>query len=173
VPKKAEIEVELPLVKTAFAKLGTLWPECIHFRELLAYSMAELGRSDAAQKAEDADDLAVALMHAHDSGYVEFRLRRTPLVGQSGERPKASPLAQLQLTYGDRVTTMLHQNVKIQDPLGQELIRLMDGTRDRAELKAGLEQFIHAAESAARNVVSKDKLEEKLSHLARLGLVIG
>ena len=36
-PKKSEIETDRPLIKDAVEQLGALWPECIHFRDLLAH----------------------------------------------------------------------------------------------------------------------------------------
>ena len=183
-PKKAEIETDRPLVKVAFAKLGALWPQCIHFRELLAHAMAELGRSGAEATAEDTENLAAALVQAHEAGFIEFRMHRPPFITEPGERPRASALAQLQLSYGDRVTTMLHQVAHMQDPLGRELLRLMDGTRDRAALKAGLDKVISNSETptrrpgelrddeAAAEAVSLEKLEENIGSLARLGLVV-
>ena len=90
-PKKAEIETDRPLVKTAFAKLGARWPECLHFRELLAHSMAELGRSGAEETAEDTANLAAALLQAHEAGFVEFRMHKARFVTEPGDRPRASP----------------------------------------------------------------------------------
>ena len=184
-PKKAEIETDRPLVKVAFAKLGALWPQCIHFRELLEHSMAELGRSGAEETAEDTENLAAALVQAHEAGFVEFRMHRAPFITEPGERPRASALARLQLSYGDRVTTMLHHVAHMQDPIGRELLRLMDGTRDRAALKAGLEAVISNSEPQTRSSgelrcnetaaeeVSLGKLDENIRSLARLGLVVG
>ena len=172
-PKKAEIETDRPLVKVAFAKLGALWPQCLHFRELLAHSMAELGRSGAEATAEDSENLAAALVQAHEAGFIEFRMHKPPFVSEPGERPRASALAQLQLSLGDRVTTMLHLVVRMQDPLGRELLRLMDGTRDRAALKAGLDKVMQGDTQAASEAVSLDKLDENVRSLAHMGLVVG
>ncbi|MEO6738896.1 MAG: class I SAM-dependent methyltransferase [Chthoniobacteraceae bacterium] len=172
-PQKAEIETDRPLVKTAFAKLGALWPKCIHFRELLAHSRAELGRSGANEAAEDAENLAVAMTQAHGALFIEFRTHQPQFVTEPGEKPRASALARLQLASGDRLTTMLHQIVRIQDPLGRELLRLMDGTRDRSTLKAELGLLASASESrTAAEKVSLEELDENIRHLARLGLLL-
>ena len=171
-PKNAEVESDHPLVKTAFAKLGARWPACLHFRELLAHAMAELGRSGAEETARDTANLAAALVQAHEVGFIEFRMHPAPFVTEPGERPRASALAQLQLSHGDRVTTMLHRVAHIQDPLGRELLRLMDGTRDRAALKAGLDKVIQGDGPTAAEGVSFEKLDENVRSLARLALVV-
>lgn len=167
-PKNAEIETDHPLVKTAFAKLGALWPECVHFRELLAHAMAETGRAGAVETEQDSLQLAAALVQAHGAGFIEFRMHRAPFNTEPGEKPRASALARLQLALGDRVTTILHHVVRIEDALGRELLRLMDGTRDRATLTADL-QSLPAAGGIA---VTAEALDENLRRLARLALVV-
>ena len=170
-PKNAEIETDHPLVKTAFAKLSALWPECVHFRELLAHAMAELGHAGAEETARDTVQLAAALVQAHGAGFIEFRMHRAPFTIEPGEKPRASALARLQLGYGDRVTTMRHRVARIEDDLGRELLRLMDGTRDRAALKVGLDKVSQGGGGNAA-AVSLGKLDERLRSLARLALVL-
>ena len=167
-PKNAEVETDRPLVKLAFAKLGALWPESVPFRELLAHAMAERDRSGAEEMAQDSANLAAALVQAHEAGFIEFRMHKARFTTAPGESPRASALAQIQLGYGDRVTTMLHQVGQILDPLGRELLRLMDGTRDRAALRAGLD----AMNPKSAQPMSIGKLDENVRRLARLALVV-
>ena len=80
------------------------------------------------------------------------------LAGTASERPVASALARLQAAEGMRVTTLLHTSVEVGDELGRRLIRLLDGTRDRAALTAELGR-------------PADELERSLQGLARIGLL--
>ena len=162
-PKKSEIETDRPLIKVAFAKLGALWPECIHFRDLLAHSMAALGPSGAGKTASDTGDLASALVQSHGAGFVEFRMHKARFTTEPGEKPRASALAQLQFAENDRATSLRHTVVEIRDAMGKSLVRLMDGTRDRAALLAGL---------GAQGTVTPEQLDENVRKLARLALVI-
>jgi len=183
-PKKAEVETDHPLVKAAFTKLGSLWPECLPFQELLTHTMTQLDHSGAQETARDRANLAAALLQSHEASFVEFRTHKAPFVTVPGEKPRASALAQLQISLGERVSTMLHQVGQIQDPLGRELLRLMDGTRDRDALKAGLDKVISNLETqtggggepcdtdAAARLVSLGKLDEYVRNLARLALVL-
>ena len=162
-PKKSEIETDRPLIKVAFAKLGALWPECIHFRDLLAHSMAALGPSGAGKTASDTGDLASALVQSHGAGFVEFRMHKARFTTEPGEKPRASALAQLQFAENERATSLRHTVVEIRDAMGKSLVRLMDGTRDRAALLAGL---------GAQGTVTPEQLDENVRKLARLALVI-
>ena len=166
-PKETEIETDHPLVKTAFAKLGALWPDSIHFRDLLSQTTAELGRASE-EIAEDRTRLAAALVQAHEVGFIGFRTHRAPFVIEPGGKPRASALARFQLAFGDRVTTMLHHVGRIEDALGHGLLSLMDGTRDRAALRTDLQNL-----PAANGVeVTAEALDENLRKLARLALVL-
>ena len=168
-PKKAEIETDRPLVKVAFARLGARWPECLHFRDLLAHSMAALGRSGEEEMAGDTADLAAALTQAYGAGFLEFRMHKARFTTEPGERPRASALAQHQLAQGDRATSLRHTVVEIRDTMGKALVQWMDGTRDRAALLAEL----NAATGAdARQAVTPEQLDENLRKLARLALVL-
>ena len=124
-PKNSEIETDRPLVKVAFAKLGALWPECIHFRDLLAHSMTALGRSGAEETTSDTGDLASALVQSHGAGFVEFRMHKARFTTEPGDKPRASALAQLQFAENDRATSLRHTVVEIRDAMGKALVRLM------------------------------------------------
>ncbi len=56
----------------------------------------------------------------------------------AGERPEASPVARWQAARGPELTSLRHEPVRLDDPLGRFLVRLCDGTRDRAALVEAL-----------------------------------
>ena len=161
-PKNARIETDRPLVKVAFAKLGTLWPQCISFRELLADSLPAPGRRSAEEIANDTTDFAGALIQAQAAGFLEFRTHRADFTREPGERPRASALARLLFAQGDQAPSLRHASVEIRDAVGKAFVQLMDGTRDRAAL---------LAELGALQPVTAEQLDENLRRLAHLGLV--
>ena len=56
-----------------------------------------------------------------------------------GARPVASPLALRQAVAGlDRVTSLRHASVRLEDPLAAHLLSLLDGSRDRDDLEAAI-----------------------------------
>jgi hypothetical protein len=84
-----------------------------------------------------------------------------PAVPVAGERPVASALARLELEHGTRVSSLFHRTVALDDDAGaRDLVRLLDGTRDRASL------------IRAFGWTTKE-LEERLTSLAGFGLLIG
>ena len=57
------------------------------------------------------------------------------------DRPTARRLARLQAETDDTVTTLRHQNLKL-NRTARHLVRLLDGTRDQAALLAEVERTI-------------------------------
>jgi methyltransferase-like protein len=162
-PNGSEIETDEPLVKAALTHLGSIWPECITFEELLAHG-ASVG---AALSPDDVDSLAIALIRTYAAGFLQLRAHRPPLTSRPGARPQASTLTRLQLRTGDRVTSLLHTVVLIDDPLGQALVTLLDGTRDRAMLETELA----SVPNPSGQPVTGEALEASLRGLARRALL--
>ena len=57
----------------------------------------------------------------------------------------ASALSRWQSERGPRVSTLRHGVLKVEDPICRELLRLLDGTQDRAELQRRLEPLVAVA----------------------------
>ncbi len=167
--KESEVETDHPLLKAAFVKLGEMWPASLGFGDLLAHALSRAGRAGDLATDEETEELASALLQAHEAGFVEFHTHRARMVAEPGGKPQASALARIQLAGGDRASSLRHELVEVRDPMGRELMRLMDGTRDRAALKTELDGISGAA---GMGPVSPEQLEENLRKLARLGLVV-
>jgi hypothetical protein len=76
--------------------------------------------------------------------HVEFSAWTPRLATRAGERPRASAVARDEITRTTHVTTLRHETLRIDDPLGAALLRLLDGTRDRAML---VEELVTLLES--------------------------
>ena len=107
-----------------------------------------------------AGELAEALVAAFDVGAVAFHAIPSPASDTAGERPRASALARSQARPGTVVTTLLNQLVRVTDEPTAQLLRLLDGTRDRAAI---LEAFPGPLDPAA--------LEGALGKFGELGLL--
>jgi hypothetical protein len=59
--------------------------------------------------------------------------------------------------------------VKLDDAVSPKLLPLLDGTRDRAALRAELAEWLETDDERAR----ADALDMYLSNLARLALLVG
>ena len=92
-------------------------------------------------------------------------------------RPSASPVARWQIERGPMVTSVFHFSVQVEDELGRELLRLLDGTRDRAALVDELFRFLRRKDALAQPdqdpartlETIRAELERNLQKLARLG----
>jgi len=104
----------------AVARLALARPRSLAFDELL-------GATDRAA-------LAAGLWRAFRAGEVELSAAPDRHVHAAGERPEASPVARWQAARGPELTSLSHEPVRLDDPLGRLLIRLCDGTRDRQAL---------------------------------------
>jgi SAM-dependent methyltransferase len=107
----------------AVAQLALARPRSLSFAEL----HAALGAPDRAHLAE-------ALWRAFRAGEVELSAAPARHAAAAGDRPEASAVARWQAARGPELTSLRHDPVRLEDPLGRALVRLCDGTRDRAGL---------------------------------------
>ncbi len=148
---KAE-PLEVGLVADAYAVLDRVRPRAVGFAEL---------RDEL-----DADPRALA--EALIEGFRRERLipHAGPLRAASdpGDRPIASPLARWQAAQGPDLTSLAYQTVRMEESAARLLITLLDGTRDRAAIRAELQ------ERAGLELTASD-LDANLVELARLFLL--
>jgi SAM-dependent methyltransferase len=130
------------------SRLSRVWPRAIRFSELAGTTPQRIGE---------------ALLDAHAERLVELHVHPAQPVVKPGARPVASALARLQAAAGaDIVTSLRHDNVRLDDEPGRRLLVALDGTRDRAALLDDL-----------RPEGGAEQLETALARLGRLGLLAG
>src|SRR3954451_18448960 len=144
--------LEAGLVADAFAVLDRERPHAVGFAAL----REELGA--------DARELGAALLDG-------FRRERPiPHAGplraarDPGERPVASPLARWQAEHGPDLTSLAYTTVRMEEPAARALFALLDGTRDRAAIRAALHERTGVE-------LSDSDLAANLAELARLFLL--
>lgn len=154
-----------PSAKPVLHLLSTRWPELYSFEDLLAASGL------------DRSTLRTLLLHAYGAAAVEFHMQPPPCVAAPGEFPKAANLARWQASQGLMITTLNYQRMRLEDPISRFLLTLLDGSRDRTALLAGLRQFIEAhipASDPSRTQLLEQLprlLEQSLANWAGLGLL--
>jgi SAM-dependent methyltransferase len=129
-----------------------------HFPEALA--VADLRRTLGA----GAGDVERALWAAVDADLVALHVEAPAYTEYCGPRPRASALARLQARDAIDVTSLRHENVRMEEPAARRLLTLLDGTRDRAALRAEL-----AADGGPE--LEPDALDANLADLGALGLL--
>ncbi|MBI3858539.1 MAG: methyltransferase regulatory domain-containing protein [Planctomycetes bacterium] len=140
-----------PVVKRLMARLDQAAPRGVAFAELPPGNLSPA-------------EVAALVIQMYSSTVIDLRLRPLFCVSDPGERPEASRVARLQLEGGEVVTSLRHLDVRFEDPKFLSLIRLLDGTRDRAALRRHLE--------SAGLPTSADALDRLLRHLGRRGLLV-
>jgi protein-L-isoaspartate O-methyltransferase len=152
-PGGASVRTNLPFVRAALLHLAGRWPAAASFDELAERSGADRGA------------LAELLLRTYASGLIELHASPWPLSVEAGERPRAFSVARWQAGGGrDRVATLRHSTVEIKDAVARELIRLLDGTRDRAALLRDLQP-------ACSTPLRSEDLDGSLAALGRLALL--
>ncbi|MFO0849302.1 MAG: class I SAM-dependent methyltransferase [Gemmataceae bacterium] len=129
-------------------------------------SFTELSHACQAKAGSEGSDagLVGVLFDLYTTGLIDLHGFRPAVPGAPGERPTASPLARREAAAGAAVTTLYHTTVTLDEPI-RRLVRLLDGTRDRA-----------AIANEMRSVVPADQLDanidKSLAWLAKAGLLV-
>jgi len=165
-PRGSAMSTDYPLAKAAVFHLGQVWPQLVGFDDLLRNAREQLGRRSG-NPGTDANALLDILLAAYAAGLIELSTHAPRFVLEPGPRPTASPVARLQLQGGAFVATLRHTSVCIEDDLGRQLLRLMDGSRDREALLREIKT--HVASSVE---IAAADLERKLAEVARLALLV-
>ena len=143
------------LLGSAVALLRSRAPDTVSFRELRAATSAD---PDELADALQAGFLAELVMPHRSS-------LRAPTV-DGVERPTASPLARWQTRTSADVTSLAYTTVRMEQPAARLLLGLLDGTRDRAAIRAEFRERTGVPLSA-------DDLDTNLEALAKLFLLTG
>jgi SAM-dependent methyltransferase len=143
------------LLGSTLALLRSRAPDTVAFAELRAATGAE------------PDALCEAL---HQGFLAEIVMpHRSPLRSRAAdgvERPVASPLARWQARGSQEVTSLAYTTVHMEEPAARLLLTLLDGTRDRAAIRAEFRERTGVPLSA-------EDLDANLEALGKLFLLTG
>ncbi|MGI9036113.1 MAG: methyltransferase regulatory domain-containing protein [Pyrinomonadaceae bacterium] len=180
--KDEKIEINHPLVKAAFYHLGKIWTRTATFDELIEASRKLLAAESGAEfevTEKDERILTEILFQIFCSGMLRFHTREPHYATDVSAKPAASPIARWQSENSQSISTLLSTSIVIQDKIGKELLKLLDGTRDRARLVADLTVFINTLEVDQPDEIKKTilrelpaQLEINLKSFAELGLLV-
>lgn len=160
-PGNAKMETSHPAAIWLLEQLGRRWPHALSFREVKA-GLADLGLTlDRAG--------TLLLTRLVISRVMELRSWSPPLADGISARPRASASARQEARDGSAATTLLHLTLMLDDPKVRALLRLLDGTRTRAELVAAL-----GAEFPDSHVLELEEgLDPSLRNFYAAGTLIG
>ncbi len=130
------------ITKAAFLVLAEHWPQTMLFEALVLAAAARVAGNvaevpDAAQLEAMRARLATDLFQSYSAGLIELRIRPIKVGVAGAVKPVASPVARAQAGRVGLVTNLRHESLQM-DPFNRQLMLLLDGTRDRDALVAGL-----------------------------------
>ena len=128
-PAGESINCKSPLTKLALVELRRRWPMPVRFEEICQIAKAK----DSAEERFLGSEILTCMA----AGVVEWRLTPVPFTTEVGDKPETTPLARLEASRGYRVTSQRGDTVSL-DELHRQLLRLLDGTRDRKALAEDL-----------------------------------
>lgn len=142
------VTVSRPLLKGALVALGKVWPEAAEFEDLPALAHREMGQvlvRTAADFEQDLQDLSSLVLELYAKDLLELRSTKMRFASTVPEIPVVSPIARLQAEDGPYVTTLGHSLYQLSD-LSRHLVKRLDGTVTRADLKTGLRELVDKGE---------------------------
>jgi SAM-dependent methyltransferase len=151
-PRGAALETDCAAAKIALCRLREIWPQAIHFPELL--------------HGGDAARLAKVLLQGYRVGLLELHTLPPQFAAVAGELPVASPLARLQAQQSPMVTTLRHTLVEVDDAVDRCVLLLLDGTRSRGALMDGVRDV------SGDDPATAESLEARLRRLAKEALLL-
>lgn len=180
--KKHRVEINHPLTKAALFYLGQIWVRSMSFDDLVRVSkelLAKESGTDVEITARDEEIITEILFQIFCSGMLQLHIHEPAFSTEVSEKPLASAVARWQAEESYSLSTLLSVGMKVQDALGIELIKLLDGTRDRRQLMADLTEIINSEKFDQPSEIKKnlliempEKLEENLQKLAQAPLLI-
>jgi len=179
-PSGAAIELDHPLTKVALAHLGSIWTNSIKFDDLINSARRTIENHGIViedwEKALDTTRSILLELYKHST--VELHVHQPNFSREASEFPRLSPLARWQLGRGDTVTTLNNSQVKVDDSFFRHLLLMLDGTRNRLDLKKELRKKISAGEFSGigeKGALLRElpaMLQENLAQTAKIGLLV-
>jgi SAM-dependent methyltransferase len=171
------IQIDLPLTKAALFLLGQAWGKAVGVPELLQSAkefLEQNGITVEDPEAQEATTKTILLRIFENTDLIEFHTTYPDAEQSVSEMPKLNRLARWQLGTAMNITSLFGLNVEIRDEVSVELLKIADGSRTKAELLQGVEDFVeNAGDSMDRNELPDDLglwVYESLAELARLGV---
>lgn len=160
VPGGAKLRIEDPLHSAVVRAACASWPEALSAVELVHRAAAEAPGAER-------DELARAVLEAHDRDWLELRHAAPGYVGTPGKRPRMSSLARVEALSGRLLTNVVHAPIQLGGGVAGALASWLDGEHDRGALRARL-----LADGFPPQQCTQAAVEQILNALGRRGLLL-
>jgi methyltransferase-like protein len=160
----------------AFIHLGNCWPATVSFALLLQQARERVAaqiNGSTIRSNDDGATLLRVLFNAACSGQVEFYRYPVDCTIVISERPAASLLARKQAETGTLITSLRHEQVRLDDERVRRFLLLVDGTRNIDELVADLRQATaDLSFGEGQPLITRESIKLHLQVLAKLGMLL-
>ncbi len=150
-----EIKLDRAITKAAILVLSTQWPRGIQLADLYQQAMKLLAAHGCEVPANARSLLTDEVATLFEAGQVDLRLEEPVYDTHIPEYPKIHALARFEIEHREALTTPFHLPLLL-DPEALAVLRSMDGSRSRSEL---------------RGEFGDDLVEQTLNVVARWGLL--
>ncbi len=171
-PEGAKVSTNAPVVKAALTALYERSPAAVPVPELAAVVAERLGPVWAADPARGRRALAQTLLELYVSGLVWLHTHMPAFPVTPTDRPVGFPPARLQAADREVVASVRHHEVTV-PPLERFVLRLLDGTRDRAAVADAVAAAVRAGELPPPAGPPDRWADGALARLGRAALLVG
>jgi methyltransferase-like protein/ubiquinone/menaquinone biosynthesis C-methylase UbiE len=167
----ATVSSSRPTTKAALVVLTQHAPDVLSFDELWAQTSALLARGNIVivDETRDREELAADLLECFFRGGVQLRTWRPTFTRTVGVRPRVSAYARWQATHARFATSRRHDRVDL-DEASAQVVRLLDGQRDRAAIVEGL--LARVDDGTLRLSRDDQAIEDRDAMREALGMVV-
>jgi methyltransferase-like protein/SAM-dependent methyltransferase len=143
-PSGLTFNTDFPPTKAALAVLHHHWPKAIDQDWLKKEAYQQLVEFHTYRSTDkDWNTVLGDLLHCYTLNIVEFHTWQAAWESKVTERPKACRLAAYQSSKGQAIANQRHEHVVL-DAIGNELIRVLDGSRNHKALREHLKNLVEA-----------------------------
>jgi methyltransferase-like protein/trans-aconitate methyltransferase len=185
-PDGPSVETDFALTKAALMALIYHWPRALDLDTLYSEASRRLenpiGHTEADVR-ESKRALAGDMLQCYSANVVKFHTWQADFVVGVSNRPRASRLARYLAEKKQSVVNQRHESVSL-DPLTQQVVLLLDGTRDRLALLKRLRKLVEdgsfaeqpedGSSTGAKKTGGsiKKAMDRSLARLARTALLV-
>lgn len=181
--KNVFLRATTPIEKAALGELIAERGGALPFPEFLLRVRSQLSKAGVELNADDEAKLRLYIIRGAVPGMIELSWAPSRHAVDVPQHPRAHPFSGWSLERGaSAIFSYLGQFVEVEGALGRELLRLLNGTRDRATLLREIRNFLdqqsaQPTAAGAAQLPSADaedlaaQLDRSLEGLTQLGLI--
>jgi len=177
---------DFPLTKAALAVLQDVWPRAMSLSELLKRARQRLNEKlnhSELDPDQEREMLGEDLLHCFSGKVVELHAWQADFSTEVSQTPMAAPLATYQATHDLPIVNLKHESVAT-DLISKELLKILDGTRNRDAILYHLIDCAHAGTLVLKenngdilkgkklNQAMANAMEDRLNNLAKIALLV-